>query len=119
MKKPILLSTLTIIVFSITLIGCGPPPFNGGIRVVAIEQAIDMPSNNVGVAGVVDMGNAITDSFSGETDDLGIDDHPNAIVNQTWDVTADYTSQNFGCGIQEMEKFVPSTGAIFNFVCQL
>jgi len=59
-------------------------------------------------------------SFSGETDIWGLDDHPSAQTNAGWFLSVDLEELDLRCGIEETDSggvYVPSFGYDFIGYC--
>lgn len=115
------LYVLFVLAFVIGLLSaCNSETFSGGVAVEAVQALAETPTAGVGIPGVPDAGSASNeDSFVGVTDGNGIDQHPTASTNVTWDVTADISAVIFSCPSASRTGYVPSDGAVFTFTCLL
>lgn len=84
-------------VLSVFLSGCNVilPPFDGGVRVIAMETPIELPGVMVPISNAEDIGVLIvtlgpgsgSSQFDGYTNTNGVDDHPNANANAEWQLS--------------------------------
>lgn len=121
------LSIVLLISFGIIL-GCSPPAFKSGIRVHTTEALTTSPGASLDVSGVTDVGqlllardphNGSEQAFEGLTGVFGLDDHPNAQTNASWQVSVDYSRVIFECGTGHIVEDVPIGGAIVVATCFL
>jgi hypothetical protein len=87
---------------------------------------VQTPGATLDVSGVFDFGSDLLDrephngsqtEFSGVTGAFGLDDHPLARTNATWQVSVDYSGVIPQCGTAHVVDDVPIEGATFNAVC--
>lgn len=122
---------LLILVLAALANGCGifgPPEFPGGIRMAAFEALVVAPTSRFPVTGAADSGQMLVQFpggtgsqtfFLGSTNLFGIDDHPNAITNASWQLTLDIGVVIPPCPPATRIRDVPVQGLIQEITCLL
>jgi len=123
---------LILVIVALAFVGCvpSPPAFTTGIRIT-----MDYRQAGVGGGGAVPVVNGITHGvmgdtlgppgpgaqtatgFAGQTNEFGIDDHPNARTNAEWTLTAEFAPVLPQCPPATETIPVPSVGEIADAHC--
>jgi hypothetical protein len=107
---------------------CNPPALPVGITVVASEEVLvpgfvpeifpvpNAPDRGELVSLAVEPNTGNRGSFVGKTNEFGIDNHPEAVTNGTWEVCVGPTASPpcfEGC----ITQHVPAIGGVFQLFC--